>query len=423
MSSLNNEHIEQWKSYLAQERADSEYMAERASIEEHRTRLRPEVQAFIYDFLDCRTSIEDFRAIFDSKTRRDWNYGVSGMSGAMVLNILVKYLPDQGVVASELRKVIKEPTDVNEARKALQGFHDFLLGYIASGVVARNRLQLARIPFFVSFFWYIQSQRNWPVYYLATRQALIQGKLFRQTTDPVADYFTFYELFPKLASALGLDNDELGTLCLWITERKNSQGDHSNSSLITKLPIEEEGSATATVTHTQIQWLLAKIGMKFGLRVWIAVNDQGKEWQGQRLGDFSVKSLPSLGMDPETQRIISLIDVVWLKGTNQVVGAFEVEHTTSIYSGLLRMSDLVVLSPNLNFPLYIVTPASRMPDVRRQLSRPTFQALELNRRCGFFSGEDLLKEAESILRWASDPSSIDRLVSRVGDVVGVESRE
>jgi hypothetical protein len=117
----------------------------------------------------------------------------------------------------------------------------------------------------------------------------------------------------------------------------------------------------------------------------------------------------------DSQKIISLIDVLWLKGTKAVAAAFEVEHTTSIYSGLLRMSDLVALSPNINFPLYIISPEVRLKQVRHELSRPTFQTLELHRRCGFFSEEKLLEESDGIMRWASHPSAIDKLAVKVSD--------
>jgi hypothetical protein len=59
-----------------------------------------------------------------------------------------------------------------------------------------------------------------------------------------------------------------------------------------------------------------------------------------------------------------------------------------------------------------------MDKVRRELSRPTFQALELHRQCGFFSFEALISQADAILTWASDPSAIDNLASRVPDVGG-----
>jgi len=162
-----------------------------------------------------------------------------------------------------------------------------------------------------------------------------------------------------------------------------------------------------------VQWTLANLGRKFGLKVWIAQNDRSKIWKGETLGSLSINDLPLLGMDDRSQSIIRLIDVVWLRGNNQVVAAFEVEYTTSIYSGLLRLSDLATLAPNLTFPLYIVAPEERIPLVRRELSRPTFQAIELHQRCGFFSIEELLREMVAMLRWATDAYAINRLAHKV----------
>jgi hypothetical protein len=48
-----------------------------------------------------------------------------------------------------------------------------------------------------------------------------------------------------------------------------------------------------------------------------------------------------------TNQTIELIDVLWLDG-NAIVAALEIESTTSIYSGLLRMSDLVARQPNIS---------------------------------------------------------------------------
>ena len=93
--------------------------------------------------------------------------------------------------------------------------------------------------------------------------------------------------------------------------------------------------------------------------------------------------------------------------------AFEVEHSTSIYSGLLRMSDLVTLQPNISFPLYIVTSSARIEQVKRQLSRPTFQTLQLHESCGFFAYEDLIADAHNIMRWAKNPEAIDQLAEYV----------
>lgn len=55
--------------------------------------------------------------------------------------------------------------------------------------------------------------------------------------------------------------------------------------------------------------------------------------------------------EPATTRTIELIDLLWLDG-GAFVAAFEVESTTSIYSGLLRMSDLLAKQPNISIPSF-----------------------------------------------------------------------
>jgi hypothetical protein len=108
----------------------------------------------------------------------------------------------------------------------------------------------------------------------------------------------------------------------------------------------------------RIQALLAKIGARMGLSIWIPRSDRGsvlKEWQdgGQALLD----RLP-LNYDETTLRTIENIDVLWLR-RRSIIRAFEVEHTTSVYSGLLRMADLLALQPNMDIKLHIVAPAGK----------------------------------------------------------------
>jgi hypothetical protein len=49
------------------------------------------------------------------------------------------------------------------------------------------------------------------------------------------------------------------------------------------------------------------------------------------------------------------------------------------------------------------------------LSRPTFQTLDLHKRCGFFSCESLLRHSDGILRWATSPAAIEQLAAKVED--------
>jgi hypothetical protein len=138
-------------------------------------------------------------------------------------------------------------------------------------------------------------------------------------------------------------------------------------------PAPANDTGPAGTAHTEIQYLLVKLGADMGFDVHVASNDQSRTWDGTRLGDMPRRRerLPQQ-FDPVTNRTIELIDLLWLDG-NVIVAAFEIESTTSIYSGLLRMSDLLARQPNISIPLFLVAPEERRDEVTRQVNRPTFQ--------------------------------------------------
>ena len=151
-------------------------------------------------------------------------------------------------------------------------------------------------------------------------------------------------------------------------------------------------------THEEMQWLLLKLGSDMGLDVWVARNDRNKEYNG-----VSFQSIPHLKkdlprqFDEATNRTIELIDVLWLQ-KDAIIAAFEVEHTSSIYSGLLRMSDLISMQPNLKINLYIVAPDDRSDKVIAEVNRPTFARLNppLTKICKFLSYSELKREIEQV---------------------------
>ena len=151
----------------------------------------------------------------------------------------------------------------------------------------------------------------------------------------------------------------------------------------------EEGITPRTEVREsiKIQALLAKIGAQMGLKIWLPRNDRTavlSEWEADK--DDLLESLP-LNYDETTIKTIEQIDVLWLR-RRAIVRAFEVEHTTSIYSGILRMADLLALQPNMNIKLHIVAPYARREKVFQEIQRPVFSLLDealLSDRCTFLS--------------------------------------
>lgn len=155
--------------------------------------------------------------------------------------------------------------------------------------------------------------------------------------------------------------------------------------------------------HTEIEYLLLRLGSEMGFRVWVGRNDRNKEYEGHRFSEISgvMSELPSISIDKNTKTIIENIDVLWFR-KSQPVSGFEVESTTSVYSGLLRLSDLVRTVPHLNTDLYIVYPDDRKEKVLREVNRPTFKegvSPTLSERVRMISFSDLrskMKKGEEI---------------------------
>lgn len=154
-----------------------------------------------------------------------------------------------------------------------------------------------------------------------------------------------------------------------------------------------------------IQGLLARIGEQMGFGIWLPRADRAsiqREWKPQN--GTLLEVLP-LNYDEATIKTIERIDVIWLR-KRAIVRAFEVEHSTAVYSGLLRMADLLALQPNMDIKLHIVAPESRREKVFQEIQRPVFSFLErapLSECCKFISYKNVEQLAkEKLLGHLSD---------------------
>jgi len=174
--------------------------------------------------------------------------------------------------------------------------------------------------------------------------------------------------------------------------------------------------------HTEIQYRLLELGIAIGLDVWVANNDRSKSFNGTLLGAMPnmLDELPTQ-FNEATTRTVELIDVLWLKG-NSILAAFEVEATTSVYSGLLRMSDLLSLQPNLDISLYLVAPDDRRAKVAQEIRRPTFSYREkpLTKLCGFVSFEKLMDTASGIQKLGLAASLKPEFLKKTAEYFDVE---
>lgn len=148
----------------------------------------------------------------------------------------------------------------------------------------------------------------------------------------------------------------------------------------------ESGLGVDDRASIRYQAKVAQIGAKMGFHIWVPKTDKARvlEHVPAAMHERFLDLLP-LNYDDNTLRTVEQIDVLWLKGRS-MARAFEIEHTTAIYSGLLRMADLLALQPNMDIRLHIVAPPDKRERVLREIRRPVFSLLDrgpLYEQCSF----------------------------------------
>ena len=136
------------------------------------------------------------------------------------------------------------------------------------------------------------------------------------------------------------------------------------------------------LSHVQVQTLLGSIGATKGYYIWIPKNDRARlDWTITVRFECST-TIPR--RFHEIEDILSEIDVVWIeRDARRLRALFEVEHSTPIYSGLLRFNDVHLMNPSSRTTYSIVSNDDKRSLFVRQLNRPTFKTSRLAETCTF----------------------------------------
>ena len=134
-------------------------------------------------------------------------------------------------------------------------------------------------------------------------------------------------------------------------------------------------------SHSQVQTLIAGIGHIKGYDVYVPAYDVGNlDWSLTK--SFPLRRQIPEGFD-QVRGILGEIDVVWIaSGRNDVEGLYEVEHSTGVYSGLLRFNDVLLTDPRVT-RFSVVSNELRRDLYSRQIFRPTFRKSGLAELCSF----------------------------------------
>lgn len=126
----------------------------------------------------------------------------------------------------------------------------------------------------------------------------------------------------------------------------------------------------------RVQALLADAGAKMGYTIWIPHEDRSvvfREWKPRQRP--MLDSFDAFELDVLTRETLERFDMLWLHN-GQIVRAFEIEHSYSIYLGLLRIADFFSLQPQAAIRVHLVAPDSRRERIFQEIARPCFTLMQ-----------------------------------------------
>ncbi len=161
-----------------------------------------------------------------------------------------------------------------------------------------------------------------------------------------------------------------------------------------------------------MQHHILTIGKKIGYDVIVAANDRSRCHKGDSLSFLSMDKFPEIGLDKDTYKTITMIDAVWFeKDSTDITCAFEVEKSTSIYSGILRLNDLYYSFPDKPPTLYLIIPDKREQEVILQLQRPSIKNSDIEINYILFS--DLRNDCAAICKFGEDKEILKKISKAV----------
>ena len=133
--------------------------------------------------------------------------------------------------------------------------------------------------------------------------------------------------------------------------------------------------------HWSAMGLLVELGNLLGYDTY--VSDPSKEYGDETLGDIAtLKEIPHFATD-DVVDVARYIDVIWFQEEYPQY-CFEVEHTTNVSSGLLR---LFQLSPLKYIRFIVVSPLDVFPKFKKEINKIPFKRIQ--NRYNFKSYEEL----------------------------------
>ncbi len=156
----------------------------------------------VNDYLGGQIELADFKTQIDSINKRNQYWGFKGIKGQMFFNMIVNVADDLDELDQELKSAITMPANEQIASSRIKTFLSYVNrlreDWIENGNSKYKAPKIGSIPFFISYFWQIQSWQTWPIYYTTAVNALSDLNIWFPTENMAADYIAYKTINEEL---------------------------------------------------------------------------------------------------------------------------------------------------------------------------------------------------------------------------------
>ncbi len=174
-------------------------------LDEERAKvIEEQLKPLLNSYLIGDIKLEEFKSTIDGINKRHSYWGFRGIKGQMFFNLIVKVAAELDECDQELKGAIKAPENEKIASSRIKTFASYVkrIGqeWVEAGNDKRGCPKVSSTPFFLSYFWQIQDNNTWPVYYTNSVQTMDDLNLWVESGDLSADYIAFKQIHEELAA-------------------------------------------------------------------------------------------------------------------------------------------------------------------------------------------------------------------------------
>jgi len=166
--------------------------------------IEEKLDPLLKDYLDGKIPLSNFKSTVDSINKRESLWGFRGIKGQMFFNMVFNVADDPDECDQELKAAIAVPANDQIASSRIKTFTSYVrrIGdqWVEVGNTRHGSPKIGSIPFFLSYFWHLQSRNKWPIYYTNDVNTMTDLNLWQPTGDLSEDYLIFKSISEELTA-------------------------------------------------------------------------------------------------------------------------------------------------------------------------------------------------------------------------------